>query len=64
MLGLDLELSRQRALALSRWDTEGGAGDAGRSFELRSIYATGWMVVVGSIVLTLVTWIVSHVLGS
>ena len=29
MLGLDLELSRQRALALSRWDTEGGAGSDG-----------------------------------
>ena len=38
--------------------------DAGHGFDLRSIYATGWLVVVGSVVLTLVTWTVSHVFGS
>jgi succinate dehydrogenase / fumarate reductase cytochrome b subunit len=33
--------------------------DAVRGFELRSIYISGWAVVVGSIVLTLATWTVS-----
>jgi succinate dehydrogenase / fumarate reductase cytochrome b subunit len=30
--------------------------DTGRGFELRQIYASGWIVVVGSVVLTLVCW--------
>lgn len=33
------------------------AWDAGYGFELRAIYASGWIVVVISIVLTLATWI-------
>ena len=37
--------------------------DTGHGFELRSIYATGWMVVMASVALTSVTWIVCHVLG-
>lgn len=38
------------------WDTVHG-------FELRSIYASGWAVVVASIALTVVTWIASAVLA-
>ena len=38
--------------------------DAGVGFELRSIYATGWMVVSASVALTVATWIVCHILGS
>ncbi|MEO9132951.1 MAG: succinate dehydrogenase, cytochrome b556 subunit [Sphingomonas sp.] len=34
------------------WDTVHG-------FELRSIYISGWTVVVASVVLTLVTWLIS-----
>jgi succinate dehydrogenase / fumarate reductase cytochrome b subunit len=30
--------------------------DTGRGFELRQIYASGWIVVVGSVVLTLLCW--------
>jgi len=33
--------------------------DAGYGFELRTIYASGWTVVVTSVVLTLVTWAAS-----
>jgi len=36
--------------------------DTGRGFELRTIYASGWAVVVASTVLTLAAWIVSWVL--
>lgn len=32
--------------------------DAGLGFELRYIYATGWIVAAGSVVLTVVTWVV------
>jgi succinate dehydrogenase / fumarate reductase cytochrome b subunit len=31
--------------------------DAGRGFELRTIYATGWMVVAASVILTVSLWI-------
>ena len=37
--------------------------DAGYGFELRTIYASGWTVVVASTALTLVTWIASMVLA-
>jgi succinate dehydrogenase / fumarate reductase, cytochrome b subunit len=30
--------------------------DTGRGFELRQIYASGWIVVVASVVLTLICW--------
>jgi succinate dehydrogenase / fumarate reductase cytochrome b subunit len=38
--------------------------DAGHGFELRTIYASGWTVVVVSTVLTVVAWIVSWQLAS
>lgn len=37
--------------------------DAGYGFELRTIYASGWTVVVTSAALTVVTWIASVVLA-
>jgi succinate dehydrogenase / fumarate reductase cytochrome b subunit len=37
--------------------------DAGYGYELRSIYASGWAVVAGSVVLTVATWITSLLLG-
>jgi succinate dehydrogenase / fumarate reductase, cytochrome b subunit len=37
--------------------------DAGRGFELRAIYASGWTVVVASTLLTVATWIVSSLLA-
>jgi succinate dehydrogenase / fumarate reductase, cytochrome b subunit len=37
--------------------------DAGCGFELRTIYATGWLVVMTSAMLTVVTWIASVVLA-
>jgi succinate dehydrogenase / fumarate reductase cytochrome b subunit len=37
--------------------------DAGRGFELRTIYVSGWMVVAASAVLTLATWIASWMLS-
>lgn len=37
--------------------------DAGYGFELRAIYASGWMVVLASSTLTLLSWILSLVLG-
>ena len=40
------------------------AWDAGYGFELRTIYASGWTVVVVSVVLTAVTWVASIVVGS
>jgi len=33
------------------------AWDAGYGFELQTIYASGWAVVAGSVVLTIATWI-------
>ena len=36
--------------------------DAGYGFELRTIYASGWAVIVASTVLTAITWIASLVL--
>jgi succinate dehydrogenase / fumarate reductase cytochrome b subunit len=38
------------------WDTVHG-------FELRSIYVSGWAVVVGSVVLTLAAWAISLLLA-
>lgn len=38
------------------WDTVHG-------FELRSIYASGWVVVVASVVLTVAAWIASSFMG-
>jgi succinate dehydrogenase / fumarate reductase cytochrome b subunit len=38
--------------------------DAGRGFELRSIYASGWSVVAASIVLTVTAWLTSRLLGT
>jgi succinate dehydrogenase / fumarate reductase cytochrome b subunit len=32
--------------------------DSGYGFELRTIYVSGWMVVIVSVALTLITWIV------
>ena len=37
--------------------------DTGRGFELRTIYASGWAVVVASILLTALTWSVSILMG-
>jgi succinate dehydrogenase / fumarate reductase cytochrome b subunit len=37
--------------------------DMVHGFELRSIYASGWAVVVASVALTVVTWVVSTVLA-
>ena len=36
--------------------------DTGRGLELRSVYASGWAVVAGTVVLTLIAWIagISH----
>ena len=38
--------------------------DAGRGFELRTIYASGWAVVAASTSLTVAAWVVSLYLGS
>ncbi len=35
------------------------AWDAGYGFELRTIYASGWAVVAGSVALTLTAWIIA-----
>ena len=37
--------------------------DAGYGFELRTIYASGWTVVIASVTLTAATWIASIVLA-
>lgn len=37
--------------------------DAGRGFELVAIYASGWAVVGGSIVLTLLAWLLATLAG-
>jgi succinate dehydrogenase / fumarate reductase cytochrome b subunit len=37
--------------------------DTGRGFELRTIYASGWIVVAASTVLTVAAWIVSSILA-
>jgi succinate dehydrogenase / fumarate reductase cytochrome b subunit len=36
--------------------------DTGRGFELRSVYASGWAVVAGTVLLTLIAWVagISH----
>jgi len=34
--------------------------DAGRGFELKTVYASGWTVVGASVVLTLVAWIAGY----
>lgn len=39
------------------WDTV-------RGFELRQIYASGWLVVGASVALTVITWIVALLVGS
>lgn len=36
--------------------------DTGRGFELRAIYASGWMVVAASTVLTVAAWIMGAIL--
>ncbi|MGE5146161.1 MAG: succinate dehydrogenase, cytochrome b556 subunit [Candidatus Eiseniibacteriota bacterium] len=36
------------------------AWDTGRGFELKTVTATGWLVVIGAIVLTLVSWITGY----
>ncbi|HVA14166.1 MAG TPA: succinate dehydrogenase, cytochrome b556 subunit [Stellaceae bacterium] len=35
--------------------------DAGRGFKLKTAYASGWTVVVGSVALTLIAWIAAYV---
>lgn len=37
--------------------------DTGRGFELRQIYASGWIVVVASVLLTLVAWFASLIIA-
>tara|TARA_B100000530_G_scaffold334990_1_gene285999 strand:+ start:791 stop:1201 length:411 start_codon:yes stop_codon:yes gene_type:complete len=37
------------------------AWDSGRGFELNTAYLTGWLVIISSIVLTIVTWIAGYV---
>jgi succinate dehydrogenase cytochrome b subunit len=37
--------------------------DAGRGFELRTIYASGWTVVAASVMLTVIAWIVGWMLS-
>lgn len=39
------------------------AWDAGYGFELRAIYASGWAVVAGSVVLTVAAWIIASFMG-
>jgi len=34
--------------------------DAGRGFELRSVYASGWAVVIAAVTLSLITWIAGY----
>lgn len=37
--------------------------DSGRGFELKTIYASGWLVVIASATLTVVAWIAGAMLG-
>ena len=37
--------------------------DTGRGFELRTIYASGWTVVVASVMLTVIAWVVGSMLS-
>lgn len=37
--------------------------DTARGFELRQIYASGWIVVVASVVLTLISWLASMLIA-
>ncbi len=37
--------------------------DTGRGFDLRTIYLSGWSVIVSSIVLTGLAWVVSHIVA-
>ncbi len=39
------------------------AWDAGYGFELRAIYASGWMVIVASTILTAATWVAGLVVA-
>ena len=39
------------------WDLDFGLGPGFSGFELRDIYLSGWIVVVVSVILTLVTWV-------
>ena len=39
------------------------AWDAGYGFELRAIYASGWLVVVASVLLTVAVWIAALLMG-
>lgn len=39
------------------WDLDFGLGPGFSGFELRTIYLSGWTVVVVSVILTLVTWV-------
>ena len=34
--------------------------DAGRGFELRSVYASGWAVVIAAVALSLITWLAGY----
>ena len=34
--------------------------DAGRGFELRTVYASGWAVVIAAVALSLITWIAGY----
>lgn len=36
--------------------------DSGRGFEIKSAYASGWLVVVASVVLTIICWIAGYVM--
>lgn len=36
------------------------AWDAGWGFELKTVYASGWSVVIGSVLLTLIAWICGY----
>ena len=40
------------------WDLDFGLGPGFSGFELRTIYLSGWTVVVVSVILTLVTWVI------
>ena len=37
--------------------------DAGRGFELKTVYASGWLVVAASLGLTAASWIAGHAVG-
>ena len=35
--------------------------DAGKGFELGTVYASGWLVVIASVVLTVISWVSAYV---